>query len=109
MYISKNKKLGFIHIPKTGGRSIFQASKQLPKGYNLIKEKTVKSHAKREDYKGVPPEIWFSIIRHPGERLVSYYHMMIRNHTTTVQKNKIYKGPGGQKVEKTFYLIIHLI
>lgn len=65
-----NEKYIFIHIPKTGGKSInkFLKDKQI-KNKNISGHKTY-LHCR----KFINSENYFSCVRNPWERIVSFYH-----------------------------------
>lgn len=79
MFLTQNKKLGFIHIPKTGGVSVTQLFKDTN---NLI---TVdKQHATFNEYVNKNtlvyyPKYWFATVRHPAARAQSYYYYFIEH------------------------------
>lgn len=65
--ITHDHKLIFIHVPKTGGRSVCEAFKQRFDHFTI-------AHYQRE-YPGLFDKYWkFAIVRHPLDRMVSSYH-----------------------------------
>jgi hypothetical protein len=91
MFITKNNKLGFIHIPKTGGTSIEVAFLNLDKevrragwepisvlGAHSSYQDWEKSTQERKYYGRSNPDKWFTIVRHPIARMQSYYYYQIK-------------------------------
>lgn len=87
MFITTNKKIGFIHIPKCGGSSIHAAfrggikgpnknnpddpwSPWQPCGAHITYLRTVKD-------KITQPETWFTVVRNPFARYHSWYYYQI--------------------------------
>jgi len=83
-YITSHETL-FIHIPKTGGTSIFNWIEE-----NLDCKKQGPKHATINQYRKSFGEIenYFSIIRHPIDRLLSWYHYQYKMILYREQKNK---------------------
>jgi hypothetical protein len=91
MFITKNNRLGFIHIPKTGGTSIEVAMRNLgPESKHTWKAVSVFSaHSSYNDwiqktqqleyYGRVPPLKWFTLVRHPMARMQSSYYYQIKH------------------------------
>ena len=96
MFVTTNYKIGFIHIPKCGGTSIYHAFRGGLHGPNKRNTKDpwspwpvmqphstyneftlgLKSHIKTQSiFPG--PETWFTIVRHPCQRFHSWYHYQI--------------------------------
>ncbi len=87
MFVTTNKKLGFIHIPKCGGSSISSAFRHGEKGPNknnhqdpwspwypfhthTTYRRTVKDNVEQ-------PETWFTTVRNPYARYHSWYYYAI--------------------------------
>jgi hypothetical protein len=71
--IIKNKKLLFIHIPRTGGTSIEQSfgRPRCKEGINsLTQHNTLKQYSEKED---INSYFTFSFVRNPWDRLISWY------------------------------------
>lgn len=100
----QNKKLIFIHIPKTGGTSLndsispfvtidairFRDGKSIPKGHmTLLQTKqSLKEHNINDEY------TYFTLIRNPWERLVSHYFYILQNndiHWLPIKKMSFYE------------------
>lgn len=72
MYIANKYKLGFVHIPKTGGTAIIKA---MPFGQEGQKHGGV---IKRSGF------YIFTITRNPYQRLVSYYRFQLQKHPNRI-------------------------
>ena len=88
MFITTNNKIGFIHIPKCGGTSIYHAFRGGITGPNKRNRKDPWSpwpindtHTTYKEFKKAnklpSPDIWFTIVRHPCQRFHSWYYYQI--------------------------------
>ena len=92
MFITTNKKIGFIHIPKCGGSSIHAAFRGGRKGPNINNHQDPWSpwqpcdahitheHMLRDYPNLVHPETWFTVVRNPFARYQSWYYYQIAYH-----------------------------
>ena len=81
MFITTNKKIGFIHIPKCGGSSISAAFRHGEKGPNKSNPNDpwspwypVNAHStyrRAVKNKVAQPETWFTTVRNPYSRFHS--------------------------------------
>jgi len=104
MFITTNKKLGFIHIPKCGGTSIHAAFRGGVKGPNKNNHQDpwslwqpADSHITYEhmlrDYPNlVHPETWFTVVRNPFARYQSWYYYQIAYHKKRLSGELKLKG-----------------
>lgn len=76
MYISPSRKIGFVHIQKTGGSTIeFILSKHISDFQNVgSKHSTVREAARKID--NWDTYFSFTFVRNPWDRLVSWYSMI---------------------------------
>jgi hypothetical protein len=88
MFVTTNYKIGFIHIPKCGGTSIYHAFRGGLHGPNKRNNKdpwspwpVMQPHSTYKEFKAEStfpgPETWFTIVRHPCQRFHSWYHYQI--------------------------------
>jgi len=90
MFITTNKKIGFIHIPKCGGSSISAAFRHGEKGPNKSNPNDpwspwypVNAHStyrRAVKNKVAQPETWFTTVRNPYSRFHSWYYYQIAWH-----------------------------
>ena len=73
MFVTANNKLGFIHIPRTGGTSVVTAFTSSAVNINQV----CRTHAHYNEYTQANPTQWFATIRHPVARLHSGYYYQI--------------------------------
>jgi len=68
------KPLGFIHIPKTGGKSLIEFFHQnnIPYIYNLHKTISELWNVGNQDYYNI------TIVRHPYDRVLSFYNFFTK-------------------------------
>jgi len=82
MFISQTHKLVFVHIPKTGGCSIFYQLKELLGEREYPAPKPDIFHMTISDLRGLFPEVSsyfkFTIVRHPLSRFVSTYNYLAK-------------------------------
>jgi len=82
MFVTTNKKIGYIHIPKCGGTSVFLAFDKLGREKEDIPWSPwpiAKTHAKYvniENKLDLHPEIWFTSIRNPYARFHTWYYFI---------------------------------
>jgi hypothetical protein len=80
MLISRDRKLLFVHVQKTGGTSIAHMLRQaLPDAQEILGTHDHARWAKRElgsEYGGL---FKFAFVRNPWARLVSWYEMIVQN------------------------------
>jgi hypothetical protein len=80
MLISRDKKLLFVHIQKTGGTSINEMLKRaLPDAKEILGTHDHALWAKRELGSAYDELFKFAFVRNPWERLVSWYEMIVQN------------------------------
>ena len=89
MWITKNNELGFIHIPKCAGTGIRASFQAMPKdirrtwaftnfiGSHCRYNTWMAKQAERDRYARPEPKKWFTCVRHPVDRAVSYYYFQI--------------------------------
>ena len=75
MFVTANNKLGFIHIPRTGGTSVAMSFAVAENGYDI--KHVCRTHALYKEFDGVQPQQWFATVRHPGARLHSGYYYQL--------------------------------
>lgn len=90
MFVTTNKKLGFIHIPKCGGSSISSAFRHGEKGPNKNNHQdpwspwypcdTHAHYSKIQRSNIELPETWFTTVRNPFARYHSWYYYQIAWH-----------------------------
>ena len=101
MVWNSEKKLLFIHIPKTGGSSIEYSMGCLEnknRGYKIIDDKAIQ-HVTWNYYKNIEPKIsievnkkWniFSIVRNPYDKLVSEFYFLKKMNLQDLSYGKKY-------------------
>jgi len=104
MFITTNQQLGFIHIPKCGGTSIFAAFRGgHPKGPNLKNEQDpwspwpiLKTHSSFKEFqkqkKKTDPAIWFTVVRHPCQRYHTWYYFQLARDKKKLNGELPFKG-----------------
>ena len=76
MFVTTNNKIGFIHIPKCGGTSIYHAFRGGLRGPNKRDRQdpwspwpVMEPHSTYKEFKAEStfpgPVTWFTIVRHP--------------------------------------------
>ena len=90
MFVTTNKKIGFIHIPKCGGSSISSAFRHGEKGPNKSNPNdpwspwypinTHSTYRRAVKNKVAQPETWFTTVRNPFARYQSWYYYQIAYH-----------------------------
>jgi len=75
MFVTANNKLGFIHIPRTGGTSVVTGFATVKNDYAI--KHVCRTHALYKEFDCAQPAQWFATIRHPGARLHSGYYYQL--------------------------------
>ena len=63
--------LTFIHIPKTGGTSVFT---WIEENFDYVQNGSKHSTINQYKKSFAQPKNYFSIVRHPVDRILSWYH-----------------------------------
>ncbi|MGK0391756.1 MAG: hypothetical protein ACI94Y_004523 [Maribacter sp.] len=82
------EKIAFVHVPKTGGTSFYKMLSQ-NKNHDFINidiHRPVSVHCPPADFK------YITILRHPIDRVWSYYQMVLRNSPEYPYKKFAVKG-----------------
>ena len=105
MWITRNNELGFIHIPKCAGSGIRASFKAMPKdvrrswalvnfiGSHCRYNTWTGKQAERERYARPEPKKWFTCVRHPIDRAVSYYYFQIASDQNRLDQDRIKTWP----------------
>ena len=73
MFVTGDRQLGFIHIPRYGGTSVITSFTS-----SLVNiQQVCRTHAHYNEYTQANPTQWFATIRHPAARLHSGYYYQI--------------------------------
>ena len=70
MFVTADNKLGFIHIPKSGGTSVIDS-------FNGNVISVCSTHSAYSEYTGNEPEVWFATVRHPAARIHSAFYYQL--------------------------------
>jgi hypothetical protein len=82
MFVTNDHRLGFIHIPRTGGTSVTMSFALFPGSTTQV----CRTHAHYSEYQGTDPTQWFATIRHPVARLHSGYYYQIEQDRKRVSR-----------------------